>query len=80
MTEEQGNTSIAPTFSKRDYKCNSKLQATFDGTVETTGTETKTGFCITKSPYKEIFWHFLTVKPAVRSSWNTNTTEILCLF
>ena len=35
---------------------NSKLQATFGGTVETR-TETKTGFCITKTPYEEIFWH-----------------------
>ena len=39
------------------YKYNSKLQATFGGTVETTGTETKTNFCITKTPYEEIFWH-----------------------
>ena len=36
------------------YKYNSKLQATFGGTVEATGTETKTSFCITKTPYKEM--------------------------
>ena len=36
------------------YKYNLKLQATFGGIVETTGTgtETKTGFCITKTPRK----------------------------
>ena len=30
---------------------------TFGETVETTGTETKPGFCITETPYEEIFWH-----------------------
>ena len=45
------------------YKYNSKLQAMFDGTVETTGTgtETKTGFCTTKTLYGEIFWHSMTL-------------------
>ena len=67
------------------YKYNSKLQATFRGTVETTGTgtETKTGFWIKKKhPMRKFFgtqWH-LTAKPAVRSSWNLNSNEILCLF
>ena len=39
------------------YKYNSKLQATFGGTVETTGTgtETKICFCITETPHEEIF-------------------------
>ena len=39
------------------YKYNSKLQATFGGTVETTGTgtETKTGFYITKTTYEDLF-------------------------
>ena len=41
------------------YKYNSKLQVTFGGTVETTGTgtKTKTDFCITKTSYEEFFWH-----------------------
>ena len=39
------------------YKYNSELQTTFGGTVATTGTETKTGFCITKTPYEEMFCH-----------------------
>ena len=41
------------------YKHNLKLQANFGGTVETTGTgtKTKTGFCITKTLNMEIFWH-----------------------
>ena len=39
------------------YKFNSKLQTTFGGTVETIGAETKTGFCITKTPYEDFFWH-----------------------
>ena len=37
------------------YKYNSKLQATSETTG--TGTETKTGFCITKTPYEENVWH-----------------------
>ena len=45
---------------------------TFGGTVETTGTgtEIKTNFCITKTPYKEFFgtqWHLI-AKPAVVQS------------
>ena len=37
------------------YKYNSKLQAIVETTG--TGTETKIGFCITKTPYEDIFWH-----------------------
>ena len=49
------------------YKYNSKLQETFGGTVETTGTKIKTGFCITKMPYKEFFWHSMALNCEVSS-------------
>ena len=40
--------------SRCKYTCNLKLRVTFGGTIETTrtGTENKTGFCITKMPRK----------------------------
>ena len=46
------------TFSSR-YKYNWKLHMTFDGTVETTGTETKKRFLHNKNTlsYEEMFWH-----------------------
>ena len=48
----RGQQSLAWGIVSSRYKYKSKLQATFGGIVETTA-----GFCITKTPYEEFYWH-----------------------
>ena len=72
---QEGNNRSPEEVSSR-YKYNSKLQETFGGTVETTGNgnEIKTGFCIIKMPYKEIFWHSMALKCEATFGGTVETT------